>query len=78
MRPVIEMRNETKDKHLGGSWEEFEAWICQTIGSQFRWKVRPPDTRLNREMIVDLIRDAMKSNEGVFPKSNAFIEQVDK
>ncbi len=35
-------------------------------------------TRLNREMIADLIQDPMKHNEGVFPKSNAFIERVNK
>ena len=67
------------DEHLSGSWEEFEGWIRNTIGSDFRWKVRPPDTRLNREMIADLIRDSMKThNGGVFPKSNAFIERVNK
>ena len=36
------------------------------------------ETRLNREMIADLIQDTMKHNEGVFPKSHAFIERVNK
>ena len=72
------MEDEPMDGHLSGSWEEFEGWLRNTIESDFRWKVRPPDTRLNREMIADLIQDTMKPNEGVFPKSNAFIERVNK
>lgn len=70
------MEDEPMDGHLSGSWEEFEGWLRNTIESDFRWKVRSPDTRLNREMIADLIPDTMKHNEGVFPKSNAFIERV--
>ncbi len=32
------------NKHLDGTWQEFEAWIKDTIGSPFRWRIRPPDT----------------------------------
>ena len=31
------------DKYLGGTWEEFEQWIRFTIGSDFKWLVRPLD-----------------------------------
>ncbi len=33
---------------LEGTWQEFEALIRDTIGSDFRWRVRPQDTRSNR------------------------------
>ncbi len=37
------------DKNLlEGTWQEFEALIRDTIGSDFRWRVRPQDTRSNR------------------------------
>ncbi len=29
------------NKYLSGTWEEFEAWTRSTIGSDFRWKIRP-------------------------------------
>ena len=62
-------------KHLNGTWEDFEDWIRKMIGSDFRWRVRPEDSRMNREMIADLILGEIKRNEGVFPKSNVFIER---
>ena len=62
------------DEHLTGTWEEFETWIRATIGSDFGWKIRPRDTRANREMIADLIRSAMLRNNAVFPQNDAFIE----
>ncbi len=62
------------DKHLKGTWEDFEAWIRKTIGSDFCWRVRPEDSRTNREMIAYLILGEIKRNEGVFPGSNVFIE----
>jgi hypothetical protein len=58
--------------------EGFEAWIRKIIGSDFRWKVRPRDKPSNRKMITDLIQDTMKRNNGVFPKSDGFIERVDE
>jgi hypothetical protein len=48
---------------LDGTWQEFEAWIKDTIGCSFRWRVRPADTRPNREMIVSLIRGDIKQNK---------------
>ena len=64
------------DKHLTGTWEEFEAWIKETIGSDFRWRVRPQDNATNREMVASLVLDGIKRNDGVFPHSNAFIERI--
>jgi hypothetical protein len=59
-----------------GTWDEFEAWIKNTIGSDFRWRVRPQDTPSNREMVADLIQDAIRRNNGSFPQKNTFIERV--
>ncbi len=61
---------------LEGTWQEFEALIRDTIGSDFRWRIRPQDTRSNREMIVSLIQEDSEMNKGVFPERNAFIESV--
>ncbi len=61
------------DKYLDGTWQEFEALIKDTIGSSFRWHVRPQDTSSNREMIVSLILEDINRNNGVFPEKNAFI-----
>jgi hypothetical protein len=66
------------NKYLSGTWEEFEAWIRSTIGSHFRWKLRPQDQPAYREMIAGLIVDAINSNNGVFPQSNAFIERTEQ
>jgi hypothetical protein len=60
---------------LEGTWQEFEALIRDTIGSDFRWRIRPQDTRSNREMIVSLILEDINRNNGVFPGKNAFIEK---
>lgn len=43
------------DKYLYGAWEEFEEWIREKIGLDFRWCVRPRDTVTNREMVANLI-----------------------
>ncbi len=64
------------DKHLTGMWEESEAWIRETIGSDFRWRVRPQDTPSNREMVASLILDGIKRGGGIFPHSNAFMERI--
>ena len=66
------------DEYLTSTWEEFEAWIRSTIGSNFRLKIRPLDNYSNRKMIADLIGDAMKRNNGIFPKNDAFIEPVEE
>ena len=64
------------EKHLEGKWEEFEAWIRDTIGSDFRWCIRPMDTDANRKMLVRLILKDIKRNNGVFPTRNAFVEKI--
>ena len=66
------------DEYLNSSWKEFEAWVRRTIGSGFRWKVRPCDNPSNRKMIAGLIQDALKRNNGVFPKNDAFIEPIEE
>jgi hypothetical protein len=65
------------EKHLTGTWEEFEAWIRETIGADFHWRVRPQDNATNREMVASFIRVAFRGNKGSFPESNTFIENVD-
>ncbi len=60
----------------GGTWEEFEAWIRETIGSDFRRILRPQDTSVNREMVVDLVLKDIKQGNGIFPGKNAFIERT--
>ena len=62
------------DKNLEGSWEEFEEWIKETIGSEFRWRIRPLDTVSNRKMIADLVLDEIKKNNGKFPEGDTFIQ----
>ena len=64
------------NKHLIDSWETFEAWIRDTIGGGFRWKIRPRDTLMNREMVVDMILRDKERGGGVFPEGNTFIERV--
>ena len=61
---------------MTGSKDEFEAWIRDTIGGRFRWKIRPRDTPVYRKMVADLILDEIENSEGGFPESNAFIERV--
>lgn len=70
------MKNADMGKHLTGSREECEAWIRDTIGRNFRWRVRPRDTPENRKMVADLILSEIENGGGVFPGSNAFIERV--
>ncbi len=64
------------EKHLEGSWEEFEVWIKDTIGSNFHWRIRPLDTASNRKMIADLILDEIKQNKGIFPEGDTFIQRA--
>ena len=63
------------DNYLDGSWEKFEQWIRNTIGSDFRWRVRPMDKRSNRQMLAERVQNDIKENNGVFPEKNAFIER---
>lgn len=67
---------ESMDKILDGTWEEFEQWIRDTIGSNFSWCVRPRDTAENREMVASLVLEDLKRSRGVFPEKNAFIERT--
>ena len=64
------------DKHSTGTREGSESWIKETIGSDFRWRVRPQDAPSNREMVASLVLDGIKRSGGVFPRSNAFIERM--
>lgn len=64
------------DRHLEGTWEEFENWIKGTIESDFTWRVRPRDTRENREMVASVILKDIKRNDGVFPETNAFVKRT--
>jgi hypothetical protein len=66
------------DNYLDGSWQKFEQWIRNTIGSEFSWRVRPMDKRSNREMIAKLVQNDIKGNDGVFPEKNSFIERKGK
>ena len=63
------------DKHLTGTWEEFEAWIRETVGADFHRRVRPQDNATNREMVASLILDGIKRGGGIFPEKNTFIER---
>jgi hypothetical protein len=64
------------EDYRDGTWEKFEEWIRRTIAGDFRWKIRPQDDASNREMVADLIKDAIKRNDGTFPEKNSFIERV--
>ena len=66
------------ENYLDGSWELFEQWIRNTIGSDFRWRVRPMGKRSNREMLAKLVQNDIGGNDGVFPEINSFIERKGK
>jgi len=59
-----------------GIWEEYEAGIRDTIGSGFRWRVPPPDTPMNREMVADLMLHDLERGNGTLPDKNAFIQRA--
>ena len=64
----------TMDNYLDGSWKKFEQWIRNTIGSDFRWRVRPRDKRSNRQIIAELLQKDIKENHRDLPEKNSFIE----
>ena len=64
------------DKNLDGSWEEFEQWSRDTIGSDFRWRIRPRDSAANRKMVVSPVLEDIERNGDVFPEKNVFIEKT--
>ncbi len=59
------------EAYEAGTWDAFEAWLRTTLGRNFRWKVRPADTAVNRRMIADLVRDELTRNQGRFPRTPA-------
>jgi hypothetical protein len=69
-------RGATLEKHLTGTWEEFEAWIRETIGADYHWRVRPQHNATSREMVASLVLHGIKRSDGVFPHSNAFIARI--
>ena len=66
------------EEYENGTWDEFEAWIRRTIGSDFRWKIRPRDSISSRGMVAGLIKQAIERNNGTFPDANTFIERMKK
>ncbi len=62
-------------QHLTGPWSEFEDWIRETIGGDFEWTERPPDSVASRRMIANLIRAAMRRHDGVFPRQIYFLRR---
>ena len=64
-----------KEKTLDCSWKEFEELIKETIGSDFLWKIRPRDTQVNRQAVMESIKKMLGKNNGSFPDGgNIFIE----
>ena len=63
------------EKHLASTWKEFEAWIRDTIGSDFCGRIRPQDTAENREIIAGLIQDGIRRNNDVFHERSTSIER---
>jgi hypothetical protein len=65
----------TNEDILSGDWEKFEAWIREQVGGDFIWKVRPFDSRSNRQTVMESLLRTIKENDGTFPpKGNVFIE----
>jgi hypothetical protein len=61
------------------SWDEFENWIKQQIDGNFAWKLRPIDSRDNREAVAESILMVIRNNNGIFPeKGDMFIEKLFK
>ena len=57
------------------SWDEFEELIKEAIGSDFLWKIRPRDTQVNRQAVMESIERIVGNNNGSFPDGgNIFIE----
>jgi len=75
-RRPVERGNEVWLSILRGTWEGFEAWIRDTVGSEFRWRVRPADTPVNREVVAEVILNNIERGNGTFPDKNAFIERA--
>ncbi len=64
---------------LSCSWDEFEEWIRQKINGDFSWKIRPIDSRDNRQAVAESILMAISNNNDIFPeKGDMFIEKLFK
>lgn len=63
------------DLLFSDSWEQFEVWIRQTLGGDFTWRGSPRDTPERLQIIIDSVRAAMASNDGVFPQADSFLER---
>jgi len=60
------------------SWEDFESWIKAKVGGEISWKIRPRDTRGNRQVVAESIIETIEKNDGRFPPSgNLFLELED-
>ena len=66
------------DNYLDGRWKKYVQWIRNTIGSDFRWRVRPMDKRSNRQMIAELVQNDIKENNGVFPRKIHSLSENDR
>lgn len=59
------------------TWDEFEDWIREQINGNFSWKIRPRDTKENREAIAESILRAIRENNNSFPSmGDMFIEKL--
>ena len=59
------------------SWDEFEDWIRKQIGGDFSWKIRPIDTKDNRETVVESILMVIRRNRSTFPEAgDLFVEKL--
>jgi hypothetical protein len=57
------------------SWQVFEELIKEAIDSDFLWKIRPRDTQVNRQAVMESIEIMVGNNNGSFPDGgNIFIE----
>lgn len=66
------------DKYLSGSWQEFEQWIRFSVESDFRWHLRPVDTKELRNDVVKAIQFDLKKADAGFSKTSAFLERIHK
>jgi len=70
----------TEDDYIFScSWDEFVNWIKQQIDGDVSWKLRPIDSRDNREAVAESILMAIKNNNDTFPeKGDMFVEKLFK
>lgn len=65
-------------KILDCSWKEFEDLIKEAIGSDFLWKIRPRDTQMNRQAVMESIEKMAGINNGSFPEGGDIFIEPDK